>query len=437
MDCRRWTGNSASTTSESTGTGAIFNLKLIYSVRVGLMTVTILSSAIFCAGQGDPQPQTSDSAQSAQSPATDSSSPGKTVDQPSAQSSSQDQKKLAQEDPNQKEDPKKKKDDRMFYVMPHYLTVDGESQVKPISWKEKFAISAKGSFDPYEFTVVGIVAGIRQAENSSPAFGQGAEGHAKRYGAAFADQVDGNVMVGGVFPSIMKIDPRYFQLGKGSVPHRMGYAFSRIFVARTDAGKHVFNIPEFAGNATAIAISNFYYPAADRGFGTSFSAWGTQMGLAAFGNELKALWPDIHHYLQKKHERHLEKQHEKEQQEQNQNKDQKTPNQFLPPPDSRLTGLSPKGASKGRFKQSKFIWEKLPDHLFESDPIILPGSYVSGNVGRGAGSSPASGERARAITRSSSSSATGVCFAGYAGAAAGGQTDGRKILIARCANAKR
>jgi hypothetical protein len=199
----------------------------------------------------------------------------------------------------------------MFYVMPNYLTVDTQSQVKPISWKEKFAISAKGSFDPYEFTIVGIVAGIRQEENSSPAFGQGVEGYAKRYGAAFADQVDGNIMVGGVFPTILKVDPRYFQRGRGSFLHRFGYAFDRIFIARTDSGGRMFNVPEFAGNATAIAISNVYYPASDRSFSSSLSDWGTQMGLDAFGNELKEFWPDIHRYLQRRHERHLQKQQQK------------------------------------------------------------------------------------------------------------------------------
>jgi hypothetical protein len=199
----------------------------------------------------------------------------------------------------------------MFYVMPNYLTVDSQSEAKPLPWKEKFAIAAKGSFDPYEFTVVGIVAGIRQAENSSPGFGQGAEGYAKRYGAAFADQADGNVMVGGVFPAILKFDPRYFQMGRGSFMRRFGYAFSRLFVARTDAGGRWFNVPEFAGNATAIAISNFYYPAADRGVSSSLSDWGTQMGIDALGNELKEFWPDIHRYLQRRHERHLEKQRQK------------------------------------------------------------------------------------------------------------------------------
>jgi hypothetical protein len=272
-------------------------------MRAGVLTLAILSFAVFGAGQSTAQTPI-DPAPSSQSPSTTSEKQDKPANQ-SSSSKPQDPSTTA------KQDTKKSKDDRMFYVMPNYLTVDSQSQVIPISWKEKFAIAAKGSFDPYEFTVVGIVAAIRQADDSSPAFGQGAAGYAKRYGAAFADQVDGNVMVGGVYPAILKIDPRYFQLGRGSFMYRFGYAFSRIFVARKDDGGRMFNIPEFAGNATAIAISNFYYPAADRGFPSSVSDWGTQMGLDAFGNELKEFWPDIHHYLQRRHERHLEKQQQK------------------------------------------------------------------------------------------------------------------------------
>jgi hypothetical protein len=192
------------------------------------------------------------------------------------------------------------KNDRMFFVMPNYLTVQNEGQVASIPWKEKFAITAKGSFDPYEFVVVGILSGIRQAENAYPAFGQGMEGYGKRYGTAFADQVDGNVMVGAVFPTMLRTDPRYFQLGRGKFLHRVEYAFSRIFVTRRDSGGRLFNFPEFLGNATAITISNVYYPEADRGFSASAHNWGVQMGIDAFGNELKEFWPDIHRYLLKK-----------------------------------------------------------------------------------------------------------------------------------------
>jgi hypothetical protein len=197
----------------------------------------------------------------------------------------------------------KKKSDRMFYVMPNYLTVDNEAEVQPISWKKKFAITADGTFDPYEFVTVGFVAGIRQAENAYPAFGQGMEGYAKRYGAAFADQVDGNMMVGGVFPSLLKTDPRYFRLGRESHFHRIAYAISRVFVTRKDSGGQIVNISELAGNATAVSISNFYYPAADRGVTSTLNNWGIQVGIDALGNELKEFWPDIHRRLQRRHKK--------------------------------------------------------------------------------------------------------------------------------------
>ena len=214
-------------------------------------------------------------------------------EQPSAQTNSQDQNS---------ENQKEAKNGRMFYVMPNYLTVANQAHVPPINWKVKFAITAKGAFDPYEFTIVGVLAGIRQAENAYPAFGQGMSGYGKRYGAALADQVDGNIMVGAVYPSILKTDPRYFQMGKGGFVRRFGYAFSRIFVTRRDSGGSLFNFPEFVGNATAIAISNVYYPAADRGFTSGLNNWGVQMGIDAFGNELKEFWPDIHHWFTKKKE---------------------------------------------------------------------------------------------------------------------------------------
>jgi hypothetical protein len=213
--------------------------------------------------------------------------------QPATPNTSQEQNSQVPKEPD-------KKNDRMFYVMPNYLTVENEAHVPPISWKEKFSITAKGAFDPYEFAIVGILAGIRQADNAYPAFGQGWAGYGKRYGTAFADQVDGNIMVGAVFPTILKTDPRYFRLGKGVFLRRFGYAISRVFITRRDSGGSLFNFPEFVGNATAITISNVYYPAANRSVTSGVNNWGVQMGIDAFGNELKEFWPDIHRYFFKR-----------------------------------------------------------------------------------------------------------------------------------------
>ncbi|HEX4486115.1 MAG TPA: hypothetical protein VH088_07620, partial [Terriglobales bacterium] len=187
-----------------------------------------------------------------------------TADQASVQSSSLDTSGSPAQATDEK--PFRKKNERMFFIMPNYFTVQKELQIDPLSWKQKFAITTKSAFDPYEFAIAGALAGVRQAENTYPGFGQGMEGYGKRYVTAFADQVDSNIMVGGVFPTIFKTDPRYFQMGKGRTMVRIVYAFTRILVTRTDSGHRLFNFPEFLGNATTSAISNVYYPASDRGF---------------------------------------------------------------------------------------------------------------------------------------------------------------------------
>lgn len=191
------------------------------------------------------------------------------------------------------------KDDRIFGVMPNYLTVNGE-QVAPLTWKSKYKMTAEGAFDPYEFGIVGVVSGIHQAENTDKPFGQGAEGYAKRYGSGFADQAIGNMMTGAVFPSLLRTDPRYYRAGKGTFGHRLGYAAGRIFVTLSDTGHRVFNASEFMGNAAAAGISNLYYPSMDRTVSNNMNTFATQLSIDCLGNFLKEFWPDIHGWLKRR-----------------------------------------------------------------------------------------------------------------------------------------
>jgi hypothetical protein len=144
-----------------------------------------------------------------------------------------------------------------------------------------------------------VLAAIGQAENSEPAYGQGAIGYAKRYGSSFADNTDENFWVGAILPSLFHQDPRYYQLGKGSIPHRAFYAMSRIFVTRTDFGSYQFNTSEIAGSAISSGISNIYHPAGDRTFTNTMSVWWTQIGWDTVSNEAKEFWPDIRRKIRK------------------------------------------------------------------------------------------------------------------------------------------
>ncbi|MGO8790414.1 MAG: hypothetical protein ACLQVL_23940 [Terriglobia bacterium] len=180
--------------------------------------------------------------------------------------------------------------------MPNYLTVENASSLPPLTTKEKFKLVAEGTFDPIEFAFLALEAGVNQASNTNPTFGQGFKGYGKRYALAFGDNTIENFMVGAVFASALRQDPRYYQLGKGSFLHRAGYAALRVVITHTDHGNSEFNFSEVLGSGSAAAISNAYHPG-PRTFGNSANVWATQIGWDAVGFEMKEFWPDVHRYL--------------------------------------------------------------------------------------------------------------------------------------------
>ena len=191
-------------------------------------------------------------------------------------------------------------DDRLFFALPNFGTVENPENIKPLTVKQKFDLQFRGTFDPVEFPYIGLVAAVSQATNSDPGYGQGALGYAKRYGADFLDNVDENFMVGAIYPTILREDPRYFQLGKGNFFHRLLYAASRSAVIRTDSGHETFNFSEVLGSATAAAIGTTYRVGGERTFSDAASDWGTQVGWDTLSNELKEFWPDIRRGFQHK-----------------------------------------------------------------------------------------------------------------------------------------
>jgi hypothetical protein len=97
-----------------------------------------------------------------------------------------------------------------------------------------------------------------------------------------------------VFPSALKQDPRYYQLGHGEFWRRTEHAVSRVLITRSDSGRRQLNYSELGGGLTAAAISTYsYHPQDDRGFGNVTSVWGSQMGWDAVTYMIKEFWPDL------------------------------------------------------------------------------------------------------------------------------------------------
>src|SRR5260370_25078769 len=112
--------------------------------------------------------------------------------------------------------------------------VTNRQDAPPLKPREKFHLFARSAFDPVTLGLVGLQAGWSQAENQFPAYGQGAQGYGKRYGAALADEVSSSFFSNFFYPTLLKADPRYFRLGEGTFKLRCFYGMKQEFVCRTD-----------------------------------------------------------------------------------------------------------------------------------------------------------------------------------------------------------
>ena len=184
--------------------------------------------------------------------------------------------------------------DRLFWALPNFLTVENAEMVPPLTPGQKFKLVARGIYDPMEFVLVGFVTGLGQASDSDPSYGQGAQGYAKRYGTAYADNAIENFMASAAFPSVLHQDPRFYQLGHGGFRKRVVHAVSRVVIARSDSGQSQFNYSEILGAGSAAAISTYtYHPQSERSFGNVATVWATQMGWDAATYIVKEFWPDL------------------------------------------------------------------------------------------------------------------------------------------------
>jgi len=136
-------------------------------------------------------------------------------------------------------------------------------------------------------------AGIGQARNSLPGYGQGMGGYGKRFGSSMATGAANNFFGTFLVSSLLHRDPRYFVTLHGGAGHRIGYALSRIVVARTDDGKDAANWAGILGPLLAESLANSYLPAKEQTAGGTFQRFGWRIGLNAASNALREYWPTI------------------------------------------------------------------------------------------------------------------------------------------------
>jgi hypothetical protein len=181
---------------------------------------------------------------------------------------------------------------RVFGVLPNYRTADASQEGTVLTRRAKLTIASKDSFDYPLVALAGGLAGLGQLINQDPSFGQGLKGYGHRLVTNYADQAMGNMFTEGIYPVLLHEDPRYFRRATGPKLTRVGYALTRVLITHKDSGGERFNFSEWIGNASAVAISNSYYPE-NRTVLDNVEKLLEQVGTDAGSQVLKEFWPDI------------------------------------------------------------------------------------------------------------------------------------------------
>jgi hypothetical protein len=187
---------------------------------------------------------------------------------------------------------KQEEQQRMLGVIPAFNAVFNGHAV-PLSAGQKFRLAMADVVDPFDFAVSAVDAGFEQQSNEFPEYGSGWTGYAKRFGASYADDADGELWSEGILPSVLHQDPRYLRLGRGSFKGRLGYSLLAAVRCRGDNGRWQANVSSVGGAFIAGAISNAYYPAADRGFGLTMQRGGIDLAEGLSQLLANEFYPDI------------------------------------------------------------------------------------------------------------------------------------------------
>jgi Carboxypeptidase regulatory-like domain len=173
---------------------------------------------------------------------------------------------------------KEQEKQRVLGIIPDFY-VTYVRDAAPLTPKQKFELAWKSASDPITLVGVGTLAGIDQAADRWGAYGQGAQGYAKRFGATYANVFGATFIGGAIMPSILKQDPRYFYKGTGSKRSRLLYAVASSFICRGDNGRWQPNYSNIAGSFGGAGLEALYLPKEDRrGSGFVFSAAAIRLG---------------------------------------------------------------------------------------------------------------------------------------------------------------
>ena len=181
----------------------------------------------------------------------------------------------------------------MLGVVPTF-NISYRSDAVSLTAKQKMQLAFRSATDPFTFAAAFMVAGYHEALDDDTGFGWGIEGYGKRSGAAYLDAFDGTIVGNGILPSscarILATSAWGMEalLTGCCMPCR-----PRSCASMTIPANGSRNYSNVGGNIIAGALSNYYYPSSNSGFGQTITNGLTVTAEGTIGGVFNEFWPDI------------------------------------------------------------------------------------------------------------------------------------------------
>jgi hypothetical protein len=171
-----------------------------------------------------------------------------------------------------------------------------QDQFKPLTAKERLRVYAKDLLSPFHFMMAGVSAGITQAQNVPPEWGQGAEGYARRYANYYAYATTSSMlqMAG---EDILHEDNLYYGSGEHGIWRRVSYAVKSSVLARGSDGSQHLSISQIGSTAGAAFISRLWQPRSNDSAGDGAVSFGIAMATNAGVNVVREFLPDLTRHI--------------------------------------------------------------------------------------------------------------------------------------------
>ncbi len=195
---------------------------------------------------------------------------------------------------------KKEKKLRRLLEHVHTPSVVNAETAPPLTATGKLQLAFTDFANPFAVVSAAVKAQYYRATDAKAKIGYGISGYGEQLGAAYLDEASAAMFSTFIYPTLLHQDPRYYRKGRGSLPSRILYSASRVFVTRGDSGQKEFNWSQVLGSTTSTLISATYYPPQARGWGRTTGNVGWSLLGDAGTNAFNEFWPDFARWLSRK-----------------------------------------------------------------------------------------------------------------------------------------